>query len=144
MARLLVADVQQGIERLKRLCGDKHQVVATTAFREACELAEQDGFDCVIVGVHFAESRMYEFIKWIKENGHKSHIPIIAYKQLFTPMSDFLHDSIKVATKALGACTYIDSSRSAHESDPDLHILQQIESCLPSACAKRSDTHDQS
>lgn len=130
MARILVASISNGIEVMERLLGREHELLIATTMLEAIEKLEKEEVDLIMIGVHFDESRMFELMSHCKTMSKNGNKPIISFCTRDTPLTRTMHDSIDIATKALGAWIYLDQHDYSVKRNPDAEVRRVIERCL--------------
>ncbi|HEY9682149.1 MAG TPA: hypothetical protein V6C86_11265 [Oculatellaceae cyanobacterium] len=126
MSRILIADLQKGSMKLAGLLCEKHELVYTNTVERVLKLLQTpDGFELLIIGVLFDDSRMYELIKEVKSHPEYADMPVMGFSDHHTAMSVSGRDSIESGSHALGVCDYIDT-----ENMSDEEILERINRCL--------------
>lgn len=130
--RVLVADILLGQQRAEAIFSHaapgKYKLICTDDFQVATELLSQE-FALIIVGLHFAESRMFDFIKIVRADPRHATTPIIAFRQLDSELAEALDISLGISTKTLGACTYINSAHFPHGEMGEIAMLKLFEKC---------------
>lgn len=138
MGRILIADTPAGFANLERILGTDHHLVAAHSMSEAIATLERRRFDLVIVGVHFDESRSFDLMDWIKSAPRGASKPFILFCSRDTRVTRLLHDSLEVASRALGAWMYLDQHRYNMTQEPDAELRHVIERCLAGEARKRT------
>lgn len=99
---ILVADVPAGIASLRKIMGEM------AALKSACKIADALGllspdFDLVVCGVHFDESRMFDFLMAAKSDPGTRHVPFICFRDLDSALHPTMLRSLEISCRALGA-----------------------------------------
>lgn len=127
MAKIFVAASSSDIDAITRILGEHHQLCIGYEMSEALDMFSEPVVDLVMVGVHFDDSRMFDLLRDMPANMHK---PIICFCTRETPLTRTMHDSIQVASQALGAWMYIDQHDYNVNHNPDAEMRHVIERCL--------------
>lgn len=125
MSRILIADIPDGAARLGGLLGQKHQLVYANTVKEATSMAYDDGFDLIIVGILFDESRMYDLIGQLKRNPSLKGIPVMGFSSEASWRSRATRDQAEMTTHLMGVCDYVCTM-----TLDDKDIVDRIEHCL--------------
>lgn len=127
--RILIADVQEGVDRLTRVLCESHSLLIAKTLVDANKLvARWEDVDAIICGIQFDDSRMLELLAAIKSSGSNKHIPFICFRQASTGLSFSSEHATDLAATVLGACAYINASEITEASDAEL--LNLIETQL--------------
>lgn len=131
-AKILIADVPVGIERLRRIFTQTpHELVVAKTTKQAADLALSGDIDLIICGVHFNDSTMFDCLRLFKGDEKLREIPFIVFQGMDGSLSDGIMESMEMSTTALGACAYVNTSKVGHAAASDGEILRLIENCLP-------------
>lgn len=68
--------------------------------------------DLILCGLHFDESRMFDLLRFVKADPTLRHIPFLCIKTLQGDVEPTFSESIRIATKALGAVGFFDLAAS--------------------------------
>ena len=68
----------------------------------------RDNIDVILCGLHFDESRMFDLLRFVKADQSLRTIPFLCIKTLEGIVEPTFNESVKIATKALGAVGYFD------------------------------------
>lgn len=105
MITVLIADTPEGGAIIKdALSGRVNVELAATTFRARRLL--RSGIDAVIVGMHFDDSQMLEFMR--SERKQLIDVPVICVRVLPSEFGRTGMEVARVACTALGARTYLD------------------------------------
>lgn len=75
---------------------------------EAAKAIAYDGIDLVLCGLHFDESRMFDFLRFMKADPTLKSIPFVCIKAIEGKLEPTYNESIRIATQALGADGFFD------------------------------------
>jgi hypothetical protein len=108
-ARILLACVQQAQRRLFAILPE-HELRFVSTLADAKAALKADGFDLIMIGTHFDESRVFDLLRHLKSDRRYSTVPVICFRGIkFAGTQDksLLH-IIEVACKAMGAAYFFD------------------------------------
>lgn len=75
---------------------------------ETAKAKAHDRIDLVLCGLHFDESRMFDFLRFMKADPALKSIPFLCIKSLEGKLEPTYSESIRIATQALGAEGFFD------------------------------------
>jgi hypothetical protein len=81
---------------------------------------------------------MFELLSDVRKTSVNADNPIICFCTRDTPLTRTMHESIEVASKALGAWMYLDQHEYNVTKDPDAELLRIIERCLTGEARKKT------
>jgi PleD family two-component response regulator len=107
--KILVADGQDVDGRIGEIL-TPYELTFVRTIGEATRALERTGYDLVIIGVHFDESRMFDLLRQIRADERYQATPVVcvASQRFGTPVSI---ESLEIATRALAANAFIDFAR---------------------------------
>jgi hypothetical protein len=94
---------------LNLFAGD-HEATLATSLAQAQNLISNN-YELIVAATCFDESRMFDLLRFCKATPAIQAIPFVAMRIDGLNMDDMTHQSIQIATKALGAEEYIDLQR---------------------------------
>jgi hypothetical protein len=106
-AKVLVADVPEMDERIAD-CLPGHDLTFVRSMAEAVGGLRRDGFQLVVIGLHFDESRMFELLQYVRAQERYAHVPIICIQGLEIILPESVRQNIDVAVRALGGTAFLD------------------------------------
>ncbi len=109
-APIVVADTGAAFEVLRQSLGGGVVLVAAHTLQQAKALVTADT-PLVLCDCHFDEGRMYELLRYMKARPALSRVPFLAIRVSEGELEDAMYESVKIATKALGADGFIDLFR---------------------------------
>lgn len=148
MARIFIAATADDVAAMERILGERHELCVVSTMSEAEKQLKEQGFDLIMIGVHFNESRMFELVRKLHEIPKNADKPVICVCTRDTRLTRTMHESIDVAAKALGAWMYLDQHEFNVVKDPDSEMRRIIERCLAGEARKKTqasrvDSHKQ-
>jgi response regulator RpfG family c-di-GMP phosphodiesterase len=129
MARILIADTPQSAFSLKNILAGHELIVANTT-EAAVAYLQKETLALVIVGIHFDDSQMFEFMRHVHTSPENDKTPIICFCARDTGMARVIHESIEVASKTAGAWMYLDAHSYNVYKEPEEELRRVIERCL--------------
>lgn len=146
MARIFIAATADDTSALERILGEKHEFIKVNVMSEAIVKLQEKAFDLVIISVHFDQSRMFDLLREL-HTARYDDTPIICFCKRDT-LTRTTHESIDVASRALGAWMYLDYQKYNDRDNPDDELRRVIERCLTGEARKeiqsdRMDIHKQ-
>jgi hypothetical protein len=107
---IVVADTTEAFEHLRDSLARALPLVHVDTLG-AAQRAIVPGTPLVVCGCHFDEDRMYDLLRYMKASGTLGRIPFLATRLLPDALEDTLYESVKIATRALGASGFVDLYR---------------------------------
>lgn len=98
--------------------GSKMRLVPCVTLDMAKE-AVRDDIDVILCGLHFDESRMFELLRYVKADPSLREIPFLCIKTLAGKVEPTFDESIRIATKALGAVGFFDLAAKIDKVGPE-------------------------
>ena len=114
-ARILIAGIEESNRRLAAIFADCEAKFVDTIAEAQAELAAQR-YDVVLIAIRFDESRMFDFLHYLKSHPSLGGLPVICYRsaQRALAATELGRLSVELAARALGAHDFVDLV-----SDPD-------------------------
>ena len=75
---------------------------------EAVRELRRDGYQVVVIGLHFDESRMLELLQYVRSLSKYDDTPVLCVQGLEQALSEAIRKNIDVAVKALGGKAFLD------------------------------------
>jgi len=127
-SKILIADTPEGSTKLNQILNG-HDLTFAKTLSEARGKLEQP-FDLVIAGLHFDDSRMFEFLRELKRSDCNATKPLILYCSKDTRMVRMMVESLRLISGAIGAWTFLDELAFATSSNPHAELRLIFERCL--------------
>ena len=107
MARIFIAATIEDVSYMERILGAGHELTTVGIMSEAQHKLKEESFDLVMIGVHFDQSRMFDLLRELHKARYDS-TPVICFCTQETMLTRAAHESIAIASRALGAWMYLD------------------------------------
>src|SRR4051812_12884179 len=130
---ILIATVPQAAERLRRILGA--DVRMPTIFEEAAQLLRDERMALAIIGVHFAESRMFELLSFARGSVANRDTPIVCVLGIRGGLSEGLIRSIASTVNAMPGCVFLNLAALADDDAGNAKVLAFVEGFLASDVA---------
>jgi hypothetical protein len=102
-SKIVIADAREAIPLHNQILGPRYQLLTASEYTRACDIATEE-VDLVVCGVHFDESRMFEFFSTVR----RIPKPFVCFRGLATPITPGALRVIKLAGEVLGSAGFID------------------------------------
>ena len=111
--KVLVADVAE-MDETVRSCLPDHDLTFVRTMNEAVHELRRDGYQMVVIGLHFDESRMFELLRYVRSLPQFKTIPVICVQCLDVILSEAVLKNMDDAVKALGGTAFVDLRDEVH------------------------------
>lgn len=107
---VLVADLHSGAQTIRNILSgrDNISVINTHTFAEAAAALDKNKINLIVCGLHFEQSRMFDFLRIVQADPKTRSIPFICFRDLNSDLSLPVLEGLNIASKALGAIDFID------------------------------------
>src|SRR5262249_19590094 len=113
-----------------------HTLECVESIDEATSLLKDASFDLIVCTMLFDESRMLDLLRLVKREKQTQSIPFVCVRIVETKLDDpRLLKSLQASCSALGAAGFFDFHQ--YKFDPELQLVNDIESCLPNGSRQR-------
>ena len=126
-AKVLVADIPEMDEKIRE-CLPGHDLVFVRTMYEAIHALRHDGFQLVVIGLEFDESRMLELLQHVRGLPAYKEVPVVCVYAEQMNLSESVLKNIDVAVKALGGKAFLDLSAGAINYGEDCSFLGHVAS----------------
>ena len=106
-ARVLVADVPEMDDKIRE-CLPEHDLTFVRTMVEAVRELRRDGYQVVVIGLHFDESRMLELLQYVRSLSKYDDTPVLCVQGMEQALPEAIRKNIDVAVKALGGKAFLD------------------------------------
>ena len=130
MSKVLVADVPEADAKIRE-CLPGHDLHFVRTLAEAVRELRKDGYQLVVIGMHFDESRMFELLRYARSLPRLGDIPVICVQCMDVMLSDSVLKNMDDAVKALGGTTFIDLREDTHLFRTHCDFLNRVASQAP-------------
>src|SRR5437868_7261277 len=124
MAKVLVADIPEADEQIRE-CLPGHELHFVRTFGEAVRELRKDGYQLVIIGMHFDESRMFELLRYVRGLRQYNDVPVMCVQCRDVMLSEAVLKNMDDAVKALGGTAFIDLRDHSHVFRSHCDFLNQ-------------------
>jgi DNA-binding NtrC family response regulator len=108
-----------------RECLPGHDVTFVRTMYEAMRALRHDGFQLVVIGLEFDESRMLELLQYVRGLPMYKDVPVICVHGDNLNLSEAVMKNIDVAVKALGGMGFLNLGAGAINYREDCAFLDQ-------------------
>lgn len=131
--RLLVAGIPETNGRIARIFHDCDVTFVATLEEATNVLSRQ--YDVMLVAVRFNESRMFDLLRYARENGFTGRMSIICYRSRPGPVTSttLALQAIKLASHTLGADSFFDLEGYLSEQAADRALRELVGRLVTSA-----------
>jgi hypothetical protein len=123
--RVLVAHVPEMDEKL-RDCLPGHDLTFVRTMNQAVSELRHDGFQLVVIGLEFDESRMLELLQYVRALPHYKEVPVVCVYAEYYNLSEAVLKNIDVAVKALGGLAFLNLGDGVLNYKSDCAFLDRI------------------
>ena len=123
--RVLVANVPEMDEKL-RDCLPGHDLTFVRTMKEAITELRHDGFQLVVIGLEFDESRMLELLQYVRSLAHYKEVPVVCVYSEYYNLSEAVLKNIDVAVKALGGLAFLNLGDGVLNYKSDCAFLDRV------------------
>jgi hypothetical protein len=123
--RVLVADIPEMDEKI-RDCLPGHDLSFTRTMYDAIGRLRHDGFQLIVIGLDFDESRMLELLQYVRSLPNYKHVPVVCVHADHMNLSEAVMRNIDVAVKALGGIGFLNLADGAINYKQDCSFLDQV------------------
>jgi hypothetical protein len=123
--RVLVADIPEMDEKI-RDCLPGHDLTFVRTMYDAISKLRHDGFQLVVIGLNFDESRMLELLQYVRGLPIYKDVPVVCVHADHLNLSEAVIRNIDVAVKALGGIGFLDLAEGAINYQQDCSLLDQV------------------
>jgi DNA-binding NtrC family response regulator len=123
--RVLVAAVPETDENIRQ-CLPGHELVFVRTLQQAMSALRHDGFQLVVIGLEFDESRMLELLQHIRGLAHYKEVPVVCVHADNLNLSEAVMRNIDVAVKALGGIAFLNLGDGVLNYKKDCAFLDRV------------------
>jgi len=137
--RILVAAPPEAVTRLSKALGEEFDLVFCHSLSLAHTLLTQCRFDVILGGMHFDDSRVFDFIRLARAQERYADVPIVCVKAFDGVLPSRAYDGVKRAIRLLGAEAFVDLAeyrRIYGKEEASQMLLDTIRAALQSSCQK--------
>jgi CheY-like chemotaxis protein len=124
-AKVLVADIAEMDEKIRE-CLPGHDLFFVRTMYEAIRALRHDGFQLVLIGLEFDESRMLELLQHVRALPAYKDVPAVCVYAEQMSLSESVLKNIDVAVKALGGRGLLNLGEGAIKYHEDCAFLDRV------------------
>jgi len=124
-AKVLAAAAPEMDDKLRE-CLPGHDLTFVRTMGEAIRALRSDGFQLVVIGLDFDESRMLELLQYVRSLPAYREVPVTCVHGERVNLSEAVMKSIAVAVKALGGVAFLDLRDGALDYQKDCGVLDRV------------------
>ena len=106
-AKVLVADIPEADETIRE-CLPGHDLHFVRTLGQAVRELRRDGYQLVVIGMHFDDSRMFELLQYVRSLPQHKDVPVICVQCKEVMLSEAVLKNMEDAVKALGGTAFVD------------------------------------
>jgi CheY-like chemotaxis protein len=123
-AKVLVADIREADDTI-RGCLPGHDLHFVRTLGEAIRELRRDGYQLIVIGMHFDESRMFELLRYVRSRPQHKDTPVICVQCQDVMLSEAVLKNMDDAVKALGGNAFVDLRDKSHVFHSHCDFLNQ-------------------
>ena len=123
--KVLVANAPEMDETI-RDCLPGHELHFIRTMSDALRALRHDGFQLIVIGLEFDESRMLELLQYVRTLSGYKEVPVICVHGDHLNLSEAVMKNIDVAVKALGGVGFLDLRDGALKYQQDCSFLGRV------------------
>jgi len=127
--RILIAIHPDAVERTQRIL-DGHNLRIVKSIDEGKVSLDADGADLIFVGARFDESRMFEFLEYVRLHERHRQIPVAACILVPTTMTHATVEGLSHTAKLYGARVFLNLNDFPDEPAQNKRVRLLIEAVL--------------
>jgi hypothetical protein len=136
--QILTAVHPDTVERISRIL-DGHKLTIVQTIEAAKKALDGEALDLIFVGARFDESRMFDFLEFLREHAEHRSIPIAAAVLIPTKMTPDALKGMSHAVKIYGASLFVNLNDFPDEPVANNRVRLILETlCAPSEAVTRA------
>ena len=109
-----------------RDCLPGHHLTFVRSMLDAMSALRHDGFQLIVIGLEFDESRMLELLQYVRTLPKYAEVPVICVHGDQLTLSEAVLKNIDVAVKALGGVAFLNLGDGAIQYKRDCSFLDRV------------------
>ena len=126
-AKVLVADIPAADDKIRE-CLPEHDLYFVRTLGQAVRELRGDGYQLIVIGMHFDDSRMFELLRYVRSLPHHKDVPVVCVQCEEVMLSEAVLKNIEDAVKALGGNAFIDLRDGSHVFRNHCDFLNRVAS----------------
>jgi hypothetical protein len=107
-------------------CLPGHDLLFIRTMPQAVAKLRQGGFQLVVIGLEFDESRMLELLQYVRSLAHYKEVPVVCVHADSLNLSEAVIRNIEVAVKALGGLAFLHLADGVIDYKKDCAFLDRV------------------
>lgn len=128
--RILTAVHPDAVERVQRIL-DGHDLLIVKSIDAAKATLDGNKIDLIFVGARFDESRMFEFLEYLRLHERHRQIPVAACILVPTKMKHATVEGLSHTAKLYGARVFVNLNDFVDEPTQNNRVRMLVEAVLP-------------
>lgn len=125
---ILAADTPDGDRRLAAILAG-HELVFVRTLGDAQRLLAQRDVDCIMIGVHFDDSRMFDLVRHVRASDRNATRPVVCMRtHRFASAISF--EGLEMAARAVDCSLFLDLTRYADDAAGNAEVRRLLEGLL--------------
>lgn len=104
---ILVADVNDGLVTFSNVLEQGVRLIQCQTIKEVMSI-DPDNLDMIVCGIHFDDSRMFDFLRLAKGNPKLRSKPFLCFRDLESELASTFLESLEISCRALGVVSFVD------------------------------------
>jgi DNA-binding response OmpR family regulator len=126
--RILVADIPESDRRLTEVLSG-HELAFARSLREAQRLLGQTGFDLIVIGVQFDDSRMFDLVRHVRSVGQdKPPVACVRCQRFTSPALSI--EGLEIAAQAATCNVFVDLTKYSDDASGNAEVRKLLEGLL--------------
>jgi PleD family two-component response regulator len=123
--RVLIADIPEMDEKIRE-CLPGHNLSFVRTMHDAIRALRHDGFQLIVIGLDFDESRMLELLQYVRGLPRYKDVPVVCVHAENMNLRQAVMKNIDIAVKALGGIGFLNLAEGAINYQQDCSLLDQV------------------
>jgi hypothetical protein len=127
--RILIADTPDGDRRLSGILSG-HDLTFVRTLGQAQRKLAREGFDLVLIGVHFDDSRMFDLLRHLQASGAHAGCALACMRSQHFVSPAITIEGLEIAAKALGCHLFLDLTWYADDATGNKAVRSLLEALV--------------
>jgi CheY-like chemotaxis protein len=127
--KILIADTPEADRRFSVILSG-YELVSVRTLEQAERAVEGAQFDLILVGVHFDDSRMFDFLRHLQASGRHRNCPVVCTRSYRFVSPAISIEGLETAVKALGCRLFLDLTKYPDDAQGNAAIRKLLDDLL--------------
>ena len=118
-------DIPEADDKIRE-CLPGHDLHFVRTLGAAIRELRRDGYQLIVIGMHFDDSRMFELLQYVRSLPHYAAVPVICVHAEYLNLSEAVMKNIDVAVKALGGLAFLNLGDGVLNYKKDCAFLDRV------------------